>query len=46
MSAFLSGRDLSRRFYEEAVRPLFAVIQSTNDTAHAAILPRLPPILE
>src|SRR6202035_1549301 len=24
MSAFLSGRDLSRRFYEEAVRPLLA----------------------
>ncbi len=46
MSAFLSGRDLSRRFYEEAVRPLLAVTQSTNDIFLAAILPRLHPILE
>jgi hypothetical protein len=33
MSAFLSGRDLSRRFYEEAVRPLLAVTLSTRDIA-------------
>jgi hypothetical protein len=43
MSAFLSGRDLSRRFYEETVRPLLTVIQSTHDTAHAvAVLHHLP----
>ena len=43
MTAFLSERDLSRRFYEEAVRPLLAVIQLTYDTAHAvAVLRHLP----
>jgi hypothetical protein len=46
MTAFLSGRDLSRRFYEEAVRPLLAVIQSRYDTAHVAVPPRLHPIVE
>jgi Domain of unknown function (DUF4037) len=34
MSAFLSGRDLSRRFYEEAVRPLLA--QYLEDIPYAA----------
>lgn len=45
MSAFLPGRDLSRRFYEEAVRPLFPIIQSTHDTARAAIAPLHLPIV-
>ncbi len=46
MSAFLFGRDLSRRFYEEAVRPLPTVTLLTRDTAHVAIVPRLHPIVE
>lgn len=43
MTAFLPGRDLSRRFYEKAVRPL--LIRSGYDTARAAIVPLHLPIV-
>jgi hypothetical protein len=46
MTAFLPGRDLSRRFDEEAVRPLLFIIQSTHDTARGGVAPRHLPVVE